>query len=175
MSSQSAARTLQDRPRRLALKAALRAPHEGPHPVPRKVVWMSLGIHEATYSRWLDDAHPQLPDLLELMAIVDVLRSPGALAVACRWSGDGYDVAPACGAPSLESKDAHRLLAEAAEADAAFTAQLAEALRDGTVDRSEACHLLGAAEIRAAEAAEAVDTLKRVAKGLDIPPLRATS
>lgn len=175
MSSQSAARILQDRPRRLALKAALRAPHEGPHAVPRKVVWMALGVSEATYSRWLDDTHPQLPDVLELMAIVDVLRSPGALAVACRWAGDGYEVAPASGTPALEARDAHRLLADAVESDAALTTQLAEALRDGTVDRAEATNLLLPARLRLAQAQESVDMLDRVARGQAIEPLRASS
>lgn len=175
MSSQSAARALQDRPRRLALKMALRAPHDGPHAIPRKVVFGHLGISETTYSRWLDDAHPQLPDVLELMAIVDVLRNPAALAVACRWAGDGYELAPAAGAPALVGRDAHRLLADAVESDAALTSELAEALRDGTVDRQEAARLMAPARQRLAQAQESVDLLDRVARGQAIEPLRASS
>lgn len=170
--SQSAARTLQERPLRLAVKAALRGPHEGPHPIPRKAVWMALGISEATYSRWLDDEHPQLPDLLELVAIVNITRAPGVLGVICRWAGDGYEVAPATGSPTMDTKDAHRLLAEAASADAAFTSGLAEALRDGKVDRVEAVTLLDVARTRLAQGSEVVEALERVAKGLGVEPLR---
>lgn len=97
--------TPSDLMRRRAIKAALRSLHEGPGALPRKAVWMVMGKSEATYSRWLRDESPELPDPLELMEIVSITNNPAPLQAMAMNSGAGYrvEVDGAMESPARES------------------------------------------------------------------------
>lgn len=82
-----------DQRRRLAVKAALRSQHEGPMAVPRKLVWMELEIHETTYGDWLNLDKPDMPTLLDLMAIVSITQNPAPLQAMANC-GAGWQVVP---------------------------------------------------------------------------------
>lgn len=163
--SQSRPLSAQDHRFILAVKAALRTAHEGPSGMPRKAVWMDLRIAESTYSRWLDDEHPDwLPGMADLRRLVNVTGDPAPLRVLAAWAGPGFDLAPSCQHAPLATAEAHRLLASEAGAAGMLLHQLGEDLADdGRLDAAEAAHTLPAAREQLRVAQHVVDALERVA------------
>ena len=124
---------------RRRFKASLRGLHEGPHGLPRKLVWMSIPVDEATYARWLSEDYPDLPGLLDLLCIINVARNPAPLAVLARRSGDGYELGAGAAAPAEFDEDPQL---RSLEADTAVDVQLARDLKDRVLSPKEAQRLL---------------------------------
>lgn len=157
----------QDRQFLLALKAALRAPHEGPDAMPRKAIWLDLRIAESTYSRWLSNEELDwIPSLLDLRRIINLSGDPAPLRVLAAWAGQGFDLAPSGPGGELGNSEAHRLLASEAGAAGTLLHRLGEDLADdGRLDAAEAAQTLPAAREQLRVAQRLVDTLGRVAGG----------
>jgi hypothetical protein len=147
----------------LALKAALRAIHEGPYAIPRKVVVAALGIHESNYSRWMDDAQSDLPGVTDLMVIITVAQNPGPLQAMATYCGEGYVVLEDL-SQIEESGTAKGLRLQNLEADSDVDLTLAKDLEDGRLDKDEALDLIPKLEARAEVNRRTLELARRVAK-----------
>lgn len=157
----------------LALKRALRRLHESG--IPRKVVWgdPAVSVSEGQYSKWLDDGHPYLPDVLQVVAIVNLTGDLGLLSAAAAHCGEGFNLTASAPGPAINGRDGLHLLSATEAVDATVHQALAQDLADdGQVDPNEARKELPAARERARQAQELVTRLERVAIGVDVLPLR---
>ena len=100
---------------------------------------MAIPVDEATYGRWLSDAEPDLPCLLDLMVIVNVAKNPAPYSVLLGRSGDGYEITAGSGVPSLVDIDV-RL--QSLEANTAVDVALARELEDKLLSPDEAKRLI---------------------------------
>ena len=128
--------------RRKAVKAALHGLHEGAHGLPRRTVFEPLGVSEATYSRWLREECPELPDALQIMAIVSLARNAAPLQAMAAHCGDGYQVVPDGPTPAPERLHLWALMMANMEADHAAEQELLRAMEDGTLEPLEAVGLI---------------------------------
>lgn len=155
--------TTQDRARRMALKEALRSLHKGPYATPRKVVVEALGIWDSTYSKWLNDEHPDLPGVTDLMVIISVCSNPAPLQAMASYSGEGYLVVE-----SHEQADepgtTHGVRLVSLQTDMAVDVELAKALEDETLDPQEAARVLPLLEAQAEVNRRHTELVKRVLK-----------
>lgn len=154
----------QERRLLLAAKAALRGMHEGPNAIPRKAVFMPLGVHDATYSRWLNPEEPDFPGLFTLIHIVNITHDPAVFRVLLAGMGEGYSLVDA-GSEEPTPASGFQLLGRITRVDAALQSGLARDLEDGVVSLEEAAELLPLAEERKRQADAAVDYLQRLARG----------
>lgn len=155
----------------LALKRALRRLHEGG--IPRKVVWgdPAVSVSEGQYSKWLDDAHPYLPDLLQMVAIVNLTGDLGLLESVVAHCGEGFQLTASVPGAAISDRDGLHLLCDTESVDAKVHQALARDLASGgEVDPEEARKELPAARERARQAQDLVLRLERVALGAE--PLR---
>ena len=150
---------------RVAVSEAIRDLHSGRFPVPRQVVLRELGEHKGTYTHWEDPSSPRLPGLLELAAIVLVTRQAGPLAAMAERCG--YRLEPLEEGGPVDPLDApYHALAQTAEVDCLFTAQLARALEDQVLTAQEAADLISPAEDRLKNARQDLELLKKRAGAL---------
>ena len=157
----------------LSLKAALRAMHEGPDAVPRKVIWMALGRSEAWYSKCLSNDYDCLPDVVELVCIVNLTGDLRVALAVTKFIGEGFTLAPLAPSPPITAADGLRRLERMERVDGAVHHSLAEDLaNDLKVDPNEARLQLPAARERARDAQEYLVWLERVALGVEPLPLR---
>lgn len=163
--AQHLADTPQVRGLRSALKAALRALHEGPDALPRKAVYSEIGVHDSTYSRWLNPEVSDVPDIFTLIRIVNVVRDPGPFRALLKLSGEGYEVTVAEAPEELVAtgRGPSLLLADTAAVDGGFLADLSRALADGKLTPYEAERLVPKARVHLANAQRDLDELERLA------------
>lgn len=158
---------------RLSLKSALRAVHEGVDAVPRKAIWLALGRSEAWYSKCLSNDYDCLPDVVELVCIVNLTGDLRVAMAVTRLMGEGFTLAPLAPAAPITAADGLRLLEGTERVDARVHQALARDLADdGEVDPEEARRELPAARERLQQAQEFVLRLERVALGAEPLPLR---
>lgn len=169
----SSAPSPQGRALTLALKRVLRKLHEGG--LPRKVVWMApgVGVSEGQYSKWLDDGHPYIPDVLQLVAICNLTGDLGLIAAVAEHCGEGFCLTASSPAAAIEGRDGLHLLSQTETVDAEVHRALAQDLADdGQVVPDEARRELPAARERVRQAQDLVLRLERVALGAEPLPLR---
>lgn len=157
------------RPLVVAVKRAISSLHEGPQGIPRKQVYIALGVGKDRYSRWENLEEPDMPNLLDLAAIVGIAGDPAPLRAYTAWVGEGWDLAPTGSGEGeeLTSSEGARLLSDVVASDAALTIGIAHDLvDDGKIDRREAKDRLPLAEARLHQAQTTVDVLTRLALGV---------
>jgi len=160
----------EDQRRRLELKKALRELHEGPNSLPRKQVFSAIGLSEGLYSLWCNSEKPEAcPNLMDIIAITRVVKSPVLLRCILDLSCDGFEIVATSGKGALQMGNGLRLLERIVTANSILEAGIARDLNDdrtpGEIDPGEARRRLPDAKEALRTHQHVVDLLEGIAGG----------
>lgn len=156
--------TPQVRALRSAIKAGMRAWHEGACAIPRKAVYLPLGLDDSTYSRYLNPEELDIPGILLLGQMVNLTHDPAPFRALLALLGEGYEVGVAADEPAANRKPGI-MLADTALVDGEFLAELSRKVAGGGLNTQEAQALLPAARGHLLNAQRDLDEIERIALG----------